>query len=89
MMHIRQLLVDSLVGVPLSLARNCVTFRRPIHSTLVTLMDAFHFFEVHISLIFFAKRFAQLEVLAGIRAACEKLHYSNDHPFSLPLHAMP
>ena len=67
-------------------ARNCITFRLPKHSCLVTLIDAFYFFEVHIA----AKTKAsvcqemcpivQKEILAGIEAASEKLHYSNDRP---------
>ena len=67
-------------------ARNCVTFRLPKPSCLVTLIDAFYFFEVHIA----AKTKASVcqeacptirkEILAGIEAASEKLHYSNDHP---------
>ena len=67
-------------------ARNCITFRLPKHSCLITLIDAFYFFEVHIA----AKTKAsvcqemcpivQKEILAGIEAASEKLHYSNDWP---------
>ena len=67
-------------------ARNCITFRLPKHSCLITLIDAFYFFEVHIA----AKTKAsvcqemcpivQKEIRAGIEAASEKLHYSNDRP---------
>ena len=67
-------------------ARNCVTFRLPKPSCLVTLIDAFYYFEVHIaaktkpSVCHKACPTIRKEILAGIEAASEKLHYSNDHP---------
>ena len=67
-------------------ARNCVTFRLPKPSCLITLIDAFYFFEVHIaattkgSVCQEACPTIRKEILAGIEAASEKLHYSNDHP---------
>ena len=67
-------------------SRNCIKFRLPEHSCLVTLIDSFHFFEVHIA----AKTkvsvcqemcpIVRKEILTGIEAASEKLHYANDHP---------
>ena len=67
-------------------SRNCITFRVLKPSCLVTLIDAFYFFEVHIA----AKTKASVcqevcpiirkEILAGIEAASKKLRYSNDHP---------
>ena len=67
-------------------ARNCVTFRLPKHSCLVTLIDAFYFFEVHISVKTKASVCREMcpiirkEILAGIEAALEKLRYLNDRP---------
>ena len=67
-------------------ARNCVTFRLPKHSCLVTLIDAFYFFEVHVAAETDASVCQEMcpiirkEILAGIEAASEKLHYSNDRP---------
>ena len=67
-------------------ARNCVTFRLPKHSCLVTLIDAFYFFEVHIAAETKASVCREMcsiirkEILAGIEAASEKLHYSYDRP---------
>ena len=67
-------------------ARNCVTFRLPKHSCLVTLIDAFYFFEVHVAAETEASvcrkvcPIIQKEILAGIEAASEKLRYSNDRP---------
>ena len=67
-------------------SRNCIKFRLPEHSCLVTLIDSFHFFEVYIAANTEASDCQEVcpiirsEVLAGIEAASEKLHYSNDHP---------
>ena len=67
-------------------ARNCVTFRLPKHSCLVTLIDAFYFFEVHVAAETKASVCQEMcpiirkEILAGIEAASEKLRYSYDRP---------
>ena len=70
-------------------ARNCVSFRvtnDDHRSCVVTLIDAFYFFEVYIaadtplSLCREVCPTIQREILAGIKAACEKLRYVNDQP---------
>ena len=70
-------------------ARNCVSFRvtsEDGRSCIVTLIDGFYFFEAHIavdtppSLCQKVCPTIQREILAGIRAACEKLRYVNDQP---------
>ena len=70
-------------------ARNCVSFRVTNdnrRSSIVTLIDGFYFFEVHIaadtplSVCREVCPTIQREILTGIRAACEKLHYVNDQP---------
>ena len=67
-------------------ARNCITFRLTDSSCLITLIDAFYFFEVHIaadtplSVCREVCPTIQKEILSGINAACEKLHYANDCP---------
>ena len=67
-------------------SRNCITFRLLKPSCLVTLIDAFYFFEVHIAAETNAKVCQEVcpiirkEILAGIEAASKKLRYSNDHP---------
>ena len=68
-------------------ARNCVSFRVTSddgRSCIVTLIDGFYFFEAHIaadtplSLCQKVCPTIRREILAGIRAACEKLCYVND-----------
>ena len=70
-------------------ARNCVSFRvtnDDHRSCIVTLIDAFYFFEVHIaadtplSLCREVCPTIRRDILAGIGAACDKLHYINDQP---------
>ena len=70
-------------------ARNCVSFRVTSddgRSCIVTLIDGFYFFEAHIaadtplSLCQKVCPTIRREILAGIRAACEKLRYINDQP---------
>ena len=70
-------------------ARNCVSFRVTNddgRSCIVTLIDGFYFFEAHIaadtplSLCQKVCPTIRMEILAGIRAACEKLRYINDQP---------
>ena len=67
-------------------SRNCVKFRLPESYCIITLIDAFYFFEVHmepdaeLSLCQEVCPEVQRQVLAGIDAACAKLHYTNDHP---------
>ena len=76
-------------GKLILVARNCVSFRVTNDDRtfcLVTLMDAFYFFEVHItadtplSLCRELCPTIQREIFAGIRAACEKLCYISDQP---------
>ena len=73
-------------GKLILVARNCIKFRLPDSSCLVTLIDAFYFIEVHVeadaSLSFYREvcPAIQKKILAGIDAACEKLQYTNDHP---------
>ena len=67
-------------------ARNCVKFRLPESYCIITLIDAFYFFEVHmepdaeLSLCQEVCAEVRRQVLAGIDAACAKLRYTNDHP---------
>ena len=70
-------------------ARNCVSFRVTSNdgrSCIVTLIDGFYFFEAHIaadtplSVCQEVCPTVQREILAGIRAACEKLCYIDDQP---------
>ena len=69
-----------------AVARNCVTFRLSNPSCIVTLIDAFYFFEVYIgantkpSVCQKVCPTIRKEILAGIEAASKKLRYSNDHP---------
>ena len=67
-------------------SRNCVKFRLQESYCIITLIDAFYFIEVHmepdaeLSLCQEVCPMVQRQVLAGIDAACAKLHYTNDHP---------
>ena len=70
-------------------SRNCIGFRvtnNDNRSCIVTLIDAFYFFEVHIaedtplSLCSELCPTIRREILAGITAACAKLRYISDEP---------
>ena len=69
-----------------AVARNCVTFRLSKPSCLITLIDAFYVLEVHIAANTKASVCQEVcptirsEILAGIEAASEKLHYKKNHP---------
>ena len=71
-------------GDPVLLAKNCVKFRFPSHPCTVTLIDSFSYIEVHVdSPPAVSKKLCPTirdQLLEGIRAACEILHYNNDSP---------
>ena len=66
--------------------RNCVKFRLPDSYSIITLIDAFYFIEVHmepdadLSLCQEVCPEVRKQVLTGIDAVCAKLRYTNDHP---------
>ena len=72
-------------GEPVLLAKNCVKFRIPNHTCIITLIDSFSLIEVHIQgpkQVNFSKLCPEIQeqVLKGIGEACNALHYSNDSP---------
>ena len=71
-------------GDPVLLAKNCVKFRFPNHPCTITLIDSFSYIEVYVdSPPAVSKKLCPTihdQLLEGIRAACEVLHYNNDSP---------
>ena len=69
-------------GDPVLLAKNCVKFRIPNHLCTITLIDSFSYIEVYVNSPAVSKKLCPTilhQLLEGIRAACEVLHY-NDSP---------
>ena len=71
-------------GNPVLLAKNCVKFRYPNRPCTITLIDSFAYIEVYInSPPAVGKELCPIihdQLLNGIRAACDVLHYNNDIP---------
>ena len=71
-------------GSLLLVARNCITFQYPAHACFITLVDAFHYIEVHVvataDVCHTVCPVIREEILSGITSACEKLKYLNDTP---------
>ena len=69
---------------PVLLAKNCIRFRFPSRPCTITLIDSFSYIEVYIqSLPAVGKELCPTirdQLLDGIQAACEVLHYNNDTP---------
>jgi len=78
-----KLAVDSL-GTPVCLHRNCIKFKIEGYPCMITLIDTFSFFEVHVACshdicpqLYIAVRKA---MLAGLWEAASTLGYNNSHP---------
>ena len=71
-------------GDPVLLAKNCVKFRFPNHPYTITLIDSFSYIEVYVnSPPAVGKKICgtiRNNLLSGIKAACDVLHYNNDAP---------
>ena len=69
---------------PVLLAKNCIRFRFPGRPCTITLIDSFSYIEVYIqSLPAVGKELCPTirnQLLNGIQAACDVLHYNNDTP---------
>ena len=69
---------------PALLAKNCVEFRFPSHPCTITLIDSFSYIEVYIkSPPAIGKELCPTirdQLLDGIQAASNVLHYNNDTP---------
>jgi len=78
-----KLAVDSL-GTPVCLYRNCIKFMVEGYPCMITLIDTFSFFEVHVACsdnicpqLYFVVRKA---LLAGVREAASTLGYNDSYP---------
>ena len=72
-------LLDHL-GTPVCLYRNCVKFTIPHHPGTVTLIDAFSFFELHVSSPDNLCGFVHDAVFTGLKKAAANLSYNNSVP---------
>ena len=71
-------------GQLILIAKNCVQFRIPKHTCTVTLIDSFSYIEGYVNAppTIGSKLGPQIryDLLNGIKAACDVLHYNNDSP---------
>ena len=71
-------------GEPVLLAKNCIQFLIPNCPCTITLIDSFSYIEVYVKAhTSFGKKLCpkiRNELLNGIKAACDVLHYNNDTP---------
>ena len=73
-----KLLVSDSLGTPVCLYRNCVKFMIPRYPGTVTLIDAFSFFELHVSSPDNLCSFVNDAVFTGLRKAADNLGYNNN-----------